>query len=254
MRRGGAPRRGRSARRGRTVLRSRRSRTVYRVKDLIPGKTVVVKRYDNWRESVAERDVMRAYGSDPRLVRLLGWRVRGGSGYLIMEYAKGPTVNELVKQKGPLPARCVVVLALDVLKGVDALHRRGIVHGDLHGDNVIVTNLDRGTTKIIDFQHAVKVDGTGTARARRVLPAPPPHLAPETKGSRIDPRYDIYGVGFLCATMLAGRVARTHAQLRRWLQNDTPLWRAVAVALDPSPAKRYPSASAMMAALKAAKI
>src|SRR5690606_39365125 len=69
---------------------------------------------------------------------------------------------------------------------------------------------------------------------------------------RIDPRYDIYGIGFLCATMLAGEAARTQAQLRRWLANDSPLWRVIAVALDPDPENRFPSAAAMRRALRAA--
>nr|MBO2472428.1 hypothetical protein [Bacillota bacterium] len=234
------------------LLRRRRSRIVYRIRGLVPGKTAVVKCYGNWRDAVPERNIMRAYGQDRRLVRLYAWRVWGGRGYLIMEYVPGPTVNELVRKMGPLPPERVVALASDVLKGVEALHRRGIIHGDLHGDNVIVTDLARGKTKIIDFQHAVKMDRSGTARARRTLPIPPPHLAPETRQRRIDPRYDIYGVGFLCATMLAGEAARTQAQLRRWLANDSPLWRVIAVALDPDPENRFPSAAAMRRALRAA--
>lgn len=241
-------------RRGSALLRLRRSRLIYRVAWPPSGPVVVVKRYDDWRESVAERDVMRSYGRDPRLVRLYGWLVRSGRGYLIMEYVRGPTVNELAAKRGPLPEGRAVALALDVLKGVDALHRRRIVHGDLHGGNVIVNDLAQAKTKIIDFQHAVKMDRDGRALARRSLPHPPPHLAPESNSRHIDPRYDIYGVGFLCATLLSGRPARTAAQLRRWLRADTPLWRAVAKALDPDPDNRYPTASHMIAALAALPI
>src|SRR5690606_26020022 len=99
------------------LLRRRRSRIVYRIRGLVPGKTAVVKCYGNWRDAGPGRNIMRAYGQDRRLVRLYAWRVWGGRGYLIMEYVPGPTVNELVRKMGPLPPERVVALASDVLKG-----------------------------------------------------------------------------------------------------------------------------------------
>lgn len=236
--------------RRRIVLRRRLTRTIYRAHDVVPGRTVIVKRYDRWQESVAERDIMRAYGDSPHLVRLYGWRIISGKGYLIMEYADGPTVNDLVAQRGPLPLADVVALARNVLKGLDELHRRRIVHGDLHGDNVIVTSLKKAEIKIIDFQHAVKLGRTEHARARRTVPNPPPHLAPESSGRRIDERYDIYGVGFICATMVAGRAARTPAELKRFVRIHTPLRHVIAKALHPDPQKRFPSVRVMMDALR----
>lgn len=240
--------------RRRVVLRRRLTRTIYRAHDVVPGRTVIVKRYDRWHESVAERDIMRAYGKSPYLVRFYGWRVKRGKGYIIMEFADGPTVNELVAKRGPLPPAQVVALASNVLKGLDELHGRRIVHGDLHGDNVIVTNLKKAKIKIIDFQHAVKMGRAGHARARRSLANPPPHLAPESRGRYIDERYDIYGVGFMCASMLAGKVARTPAELRKCATIDSPLRHVVVKALHPDPSQRYSSARAMMDALRDAGV
>ena len=121
-----------------------------------------------------------------------------------------------------------MALLLNVLAGVEVLHRHRFVHGDLHGDNVIVTDYGKAAVKIIDMQHAVKVDEKGRARAKRKLKAPPPSLAPESRGKTIDRRYDIYGVGFIGASMLAGQVPKTSAQLKSMVRHDTPLWRVIA--------------------------
>ena len=203
-----------------TVLKKRRTRTVYRTVDPARRREVVIKRYDDWRESLSERDVMRSYGASRYLVRMFRWRKHQGRGYIVMEYVRGPTVNEMIARRGPLPPAKVTALALSILTGLDQLHRRRIVHGDLHGGNVIVTDFEKGKTKIIDLQHAVKLDSSGKARAKRLLSHPPVALAPESRLGLIDRSYDIYGVGFMCACMLAGKVPRTAGGLQTSLRTE----------------------------------
>ncbi len=233
-----------------TVLKKRRTRTVYRTVDPARRREVVIKRYDDWRESLSERDVMRSYGASRYLVRMFRWRKHQGRGYIVMEYVRGPTVNEMIARRGPLPPAKVTALALSILTGLDQLHRRRIVHGDLHGGNVIVTDFEKGKTKIIDLQHAVKLDSSGKARAKRLLSHPPVALAPESRLGLIDRSYDIYGVGFMCACMLAGKVPRTAGGLQTSLRTDTVLGRVVQTALQPDPRRRYADARDMMRALR----
>ena len=196
------------------ALVKRRNRAVFRVADPSRRRIVVVKRYDDWRDAVSERDVMRSYGKARHLVRMYRWRKRDGRGYIIMEYVRGSTLNEVIARRGALPPAKVRALALSVLDGLHQLHRRGFVHGDLHGRNVIVTDYDKAKVKIIDLQHAVKLGPSGRGRAKRIVPDPPPWLPPESRDGWLTPGYDIYGVGFMCACMLAGRILRTEAELR----------------------------------------
>src|SRR5690606_2244060 len=196
------------------ALVKRRNRWVFRVADPSRRRIVVVKRYDDWRDAVSERDVMRSYGKARHLVRMYRWRKRDGRGYIIMEYVRGSTLNEVIARRGALPPAKVRALALSVLDGLHQLHRRGFVHGDLHGRNVIVTDYDKAKVKIIDLQHAVKLGPSGRGRAKRIVPDPPPWLPPESRDGWLTPGYDIYGVGFMCACMLAGRILRTEAELR----------------------------------------
>src|SRR5690606_29588221 len=177
------------------ALVKRRNRAVFRVADPSRRRIVVVKRYDDWRDAVSERDVMRSYGKARHLVRMYRWRKRDGRGYIIMEYVRGSTLNEVIARRGALPPAKVRALALSVLDGLHQLHRRGFVHGDLHGRNVIVTDYDKAKVKIIDLQHAVKLGPSGRGRAKRIVPEPPPWLPPESRDGWLTPGYDIYGVG-----------------------------------------------------------
>lgn len=225
-------------------------RTVYQAWDPLGKRVIVVKRYDDWRDAVSERDAMRCYGANRYLVRLHRWFVRKGRGYIVMEYVQGRTINDMIAHCGPIPPDKVIVLARNILVGLDVLHRRRYVHGDLHGDNVIVTNPAVGATKIIDLQHAVRLNRFGRAPAKRTLSAPPLKLAPESRRPYIDQRYDIYGVGFICACMLAGRHFRTEAEIDAYIPTDRALWRIVRQAMNPDPRRRFRTARAMFRALQ----
>src|SRR5690606_25857779 len=102
-----------------------------------------------------------------------------GHWHIAMEYVQGRSLAHIIENIGPLELDKVIELAIEILEGIDALHESGFVHGDLHGSNVIVTNLDRPKVKIIDFQHTVRKGKSGKARALRKIRKPHLMLAPE---------------------------------------------------------------------------
>lgn len=166
-----------------------------------------------------------------------------------MERINGMSLRGGIRRRGPFSTDQVIAVALRLLAALDVLHRRGVVHGDLHPGNVIVTNWEKAELKIIDFQHAVKMNRRGKARARRTLTRPPASLAPESRQPIIDAAYDIYGVGFICASMLIGkepvRRPRSNSDRRR-----SRLWSVILKSLHPDRTKRFRSAAAMAAALR----
>jgi len=169
-----------------------------------------------------------------------------------MEWAKGRTLKWFALRKGPHDRGKVIDLVTQVLEGIDVVHRAGFVHGDLHPKNVMVTDFEHNLIKIIDFQHAVRKNRWGRARARRILPRPPLELAPETRQRYIDDRYDIYGVGYICAYLLLGKMpTRTRLKAARAKYEGDPLWDVVFKAMHREPDERYATARDMIQALDA---
>lgn len=234
---------------GRIIITRRSGRRIYTLRNAKLGMRVVVKEFADPALGAREAAMMRACEGDPRLVRLLDFYEHDGKGYLVMEYIAGDTLTRIVNAGGPFPRRAAVVLAVEMLRGLAAIHRREIVHGDFQARNVMLCATGRPLVKIIDFQHAVPLDASGKAEALRRLPKPPPALAPETATGLIDVRYDVYGAGMILAYLVTGRHARPRRTARRRARAADPLWRLIFKATAADPQERFSSAEEFCEAL-----
>jgi serine/threonine protein kinase len=112
-------------------------------------------------------------------------------------------VNRVVVEMGPVQARLkpgvAIAILRDCLAGLAALHRAGIVHGDLKPANLLLKRA--GNTKLIDIGSAVELRG---AAPRRMWS--PAYAAPEVlDGSENTPRSDLASLGYVLVEMLAGQ-------------------------------------------------
>lgn len=238
------------------VKRKRRTvpdRLVYCRWDPVRRRRWALKRYANPREGLREGRVLRALRGHPHVPRLYRYGVRRGRAYLAMEWVRGIPLSALIKARRRIPLPKVIDIAQNVLKALGALHRRGFIHGDVHADNVIVTDYATAAIKLIDFQHAVRVKKRGKARARRRIARPELMLPPETRRGVVDVRYDLYGVGYMCACMMKGKMLTRRRKVGRTTPARAALWRVIRKAMHPRPSRRYPSAEAMSKALAAVR-
>ncbi|MCU1246524.1 MAG: uncharacterized protein JWN02_2434, partial [Acidobacteria bacterium] len=72
-----------------------------------------------------------------------------GSHYMVWEFIDGENLAQRLRTRGTLPPRQAVRIAIQALKGLDAIHRAGIVHRDISPENLMITPDD--TVKIIDL-------------------------------------------------------------------------------------------------------
>ncbi len=79
--------------------------------------------------------------------------------YLVVEYVDGPTLAEVVDERGPLTAANLHSVAIGVATALTAIHGAGVIHRDLKPRNVL---LAPGTPKVIDFGIARAIEGTNT--------------------------------------------------------------------------------------------
>jgi len=131
-----------------------------------------------------------------------------GSHYMVSEFIEGENVAQLMRRRGTFPPRLAVRLAAQAARGLEAIHRAGIVHRDISPENLMVTNgetvkiIDLGVAKSEDLDHAATKTGIFVGKLRY---ASPEHLGVLEDGERIDGRADIYSLGVVLYEMLTGR-------------------------------------------------
>lgn len=237
-------------------LKKGRMRTVDLIEDAPTGCVAVLKQYNSGAEAVREYEVLDVCSGDPRVVEIFDFFETKGKWCLLTEYVHGYALNDLVERRGEFEPEKVIDLAVDILQGVKSVHDHGYIHADLHGKNIIVTDFDKASTKIIDFQHAVRKLSSGKARAIRK--GERQRLAPEAKSGIIDQRFDIYSVGYMCACLLTGVTERHKLPVvgdgGPMIPTAHPIWEVVKKATHPDPRWRYPSADEMIDDLRRAKI
>ena len=130
--------------------------------------------------------------------------------YLVMEHLAGRDLQHELQQHGPFtPLRaCKVIRA--AADAIAAAHGAGIIHRDLKPDNIVVTT-QRGeeTVKVLDFGIAAdpmrNALGVASTAPGTVL-GTPEHMPPEQGfGDTAGPHFDIYALGSVLFTLLAGR-------------------------------------------------
>jgi len=141
--------------------------------------------------------------SDPHVVAVYDRGRSADAVYLVMEYVPGRTLRRELTFGGRIPVARSLDILTAVLKGLQAAHSAGFVHGDIKPENVLLG--DRGEVKVTDFGLARAIED-GDHRAS-LLMGTAAYLAPEQASDRTpDPRSDLYSTGILLFEMLTGHV------------------------------------------------
>ncbi len=109
--------------------------------------------------------------------------------FLVLEYIKGPSLKQVLREKGPLAASELVSLAHQLGEALDVAHASGIIHRDVKPDNVLVG--EDGRAKLADFGIARVPDAALTKEGQFL--GTPCYAAPETLSEgRYGPRTDLF--------------------------------------------------------------
>jgi serine/threonine-protein kinase len=192
----------------------------------------------------------------PHVVRVLDLVEDADRVWLVSEYVDGAALSRVLAAHGPLQPEQALLVLRGALSGLAAAHRRGVVHGDVSLDNLLLT-VD-GTTKLVDFGLAAPAGPSGGGGT-------PAFVAPEVvSGGDRTPASDVYSAAAVLWTLLAGRPpfpgADVAAVLRAHVEQPAPaleghgpeLADLLGRALDKHPARRPPDAAALLAELESA--
>jgi serine/threonine protein kinase len=199
----------------------------------------------------------------PNVVAVLAAERKGNEVGVVMEWLKGQTLDALVQTQGPLGAREVAVIGIDVCRALAAVHAAGLLHGDVKAHNVMreeggrIVLMDFGASRDLSQAPASGKDFAGT----------PLYIAPEVfAGAPRSAASDVYSLGVLLYYLASGRypvdgdtrsaIDRQHAQTtgRRHLRDARPdlsdaFVHVVQRAIAENPAERYSTAGTLEQAL-----
>ncbi|WP_182872989.1 glycoside hydrolase family 6 protein [Microbispora sp. H10670] len=132
---------------------------------------------------------------------VIGAGLDGDVAYLATEYVPGPTLQEVVRDRGPLSGSSLEAVAVNVAVALQAIHSAGVIHRDLKPSNVLLSPVG---PKVIDFGIAQVTDNT--ADLSGIVAGTPSFMSPEqAKGDRLTPASDIFGWGALVAYTASGQ-------------------------------------------------
>ncbi|MGA5299332.1 serine/threonine protein kinase [Nucisporomicrobium flavum] len=126
--------------------------------------------------------------------------------YLVVEYVDGPSLAEVVEDRGPLRAAALHSLAVGVATALTGIHGAGVIHRDLKPDNVL---LAPGSPKVIDFGIARAFEATSQHTRTDQMVGTVAYMAPERfssePGTPLTAAADIFAWGCVVAYAGTGR-------------------------------------------------
>jgi eukaryotic-like serine/threonine-protein kinase len=203
----------------------------------------------------------------PHIVPIYEVGTAEGYQYIAMKYIAGDTLKDVVQARGALSLQVCATILEQVADALDYAHSQGVIHRDIKPSNIMVGQ--NGWVYLTDFGLARGTVASGLTMAGTVM-GTPEYMSPEqAQGlATIGPPTDIYALGVVLYELLTGNmpfqadtpmgmlIARLQFAPRppRDHRSDLPeqVEDVIMRALARKPEMRYPTASALVQALKSA--
>ena len=213
----------------------------------------------------------------PNVVQVLEYGMHGDLPYLAMELLEGEPLSKRLQRVGTLDVKTTVWLVEQVARPIDKAHAKGIVHRDIKPDNIFLTSTEEGeVVKLVDFGIAKLLDGGvpgETITRTGAIIGTTHYLSPErARGKKpIDGGVDLWALAVVVYECILGRrpfddhsddllallkaIASADYLPPSMLGDVSPEFDAwVDQALNANPDARFPSAMAMVRALREAML
>ena len=130
------------------------------------------------------------------------WRDPDGA-YLVMRLMKGGSLEDVLRDNGPLDLPAIVKVVDQITSALAAAHQGGVVHRDLKPANVLLD--EDGNAYLSDFGIAKTLGAQGGMTATGAILGTPAYISPEQVQSlAVSPQTDIYALGVVLYELLTG--------------------------------------------------
>ncbi len=195
----------------------------------------------------------------PNIATIYAIEESGDDTFIVMEYIDGQELKSLI-EKSQIPTlqpEIIINYSIQIAEGLEAAHRKGIIHRDIKSSNIMITT--EGKVKIMDFGLA-KIKGGSQLTKVGTTVGTIAYMSPEqTRGDETDYRTDIWSFGVVLYEMLTGKLPfkgdydqaiiysilnEEPEPVTKYLPEiDTALIRIIDKALKKEPGDRYESMS-----------
>lgn len=238
--------------------------STYHALDSSLGREVVIKAFHGQEPRALLKEARALARIDhPQVVRVHDVEAIGDQVWLVMEHIEGGALRDRIG-RGPLEPRVFRRVAHDLMAGLEAVHRAGLVHRDVKPGNVLLT-LD-GRAKLADLGLATEdtdadetasagADGAGTVAY--MSPEQAKGLRPATASDRFSAALTLYEA-YTGRPLITPRIGETGVELRARIAawdgfdgtvDDPGLDAWFRTALAPQPEDRFSDTAAMRHAL-----
>lgn len=246
---------------------------VYKAMDLTLGRNVAIKvlkpEFSEDLNFVTKfrTEAQSAAGLEhPNIVNIYDVGSERGMHYIVMECVEGITLKTYIEKKGQLSFKEAVSIAIQVGRGIEAAHNKGIIHRDIKPQNIIIST--EGKVKVTDFGIA-RVANSNTISSD-VMGSVHYSSPEQARNGFVDGKSDIYSLGIVMYEMVTGRVPfdgdTTVAVAIQHLQEEmvTPsayapnlpvsMEKIILKCTQKNPDRRYESMTALLADLRKALV
>ena len=198
--------------------------------------------------------------TDRNVIRIFDLGEADGIKFITMEYVEGESLHQILRRQGKISVDETVEIMKQMLNGLQAAHREGVIHRDLKPGNIMRDT--QGRVVVMDFGLARSLGGDGLTRSGSML-GTMEYMSPEQAQAReVDARSDIFTVGLICYELLTGTMPyqadSAIASLLKRMQERAvpvsgldpsipqPITDLIAKCLERDPALRYQSAQEIL--------
>ncbi len=190
--------------------------TIVAIKEYMPGElatrlgdsTITVKSstskgdFDWGLDRFLEEARVLAKFRHPNIVRVNQIFQANNSAYIVMDYAKGESLDDMLRRTGPLSEQQTKDILLPILDGLKRVHELGFLHRDIKPGNIIIR--DEGGAVLIDFGAARKASGSKTRALTSIVTEGYAPLEQYDAAGNQGPWTDIYALGGVAYKCLTG--------------------------------------------------